>query len=175
VSKTARLAAFAALACLVLPVAVSFAATIAYVQNNYATPQSSPTSVAVKFNAAQKAGDLNVAVVGWNDSKATVSSVTDSSGNTYVRAVGPTILTGALSQSIYYARNILAAAAGANTVTVQFSTGAAFPDIRILEYSGADLASPVDVTSAARGTEVRQIVGRPPRRTRRTSFSGRIL
>ena len=57
-----------------------------------------------------------------------------------------------LSQSIYYARNILAAAAGANTVTVQFSTGAAFPDIRILEYSGADLASPVDVTAAATGS-----------------------
>ena len=69
-----------------------------------------------------------------------------------MRAVGPTIVSGSLSQSIYYARNILAAAAGANTVTVQFSTGAAFPDIRILEYSGADLASPVDVTAAATGS-----------------------
>jgi fibronectin type 3 domain-containing protein len=152
VSKTARLAAWAALACLVSPVAMSFAATINYVQSNSAVPQSSPASVAVKFNAAQKAGDLNVAVVGWNDSTTTVGSVIDSSGNAYVRAVGPTIVAGALSQSIYYARNIVAATAGANTVTVQFSTGAAFPDIRILEYSGADLASPVDVVAAATGT-----------------------
>ena len=152
VGKAARFAAFAVLAYLVSPVAMSFAATITYVQSNSADPQSSPTSVAVKFNAAQNAGDLNVAVVGWNDGATTVSSVTDSSGNTYVRAVGPTIVSGALSQSIYYARNILAAAAGANTVTVQFSTGAVFPDIRILEYSGADLASPVDVTAAATGS-----------------------
>ena len=90
--------------------------------------------------------------VGWNDSTASVSSVTDSSGNTYQRAVGPTSIAGTLSQSIYYARNILAAAAGANTVTVQFSTGAAFPDIRILEYSGADLANPIDVTAGATGS-----------------------
>ena len=93
VGKAARFAAFAVLAYLVSPVAMSFAATITYVQSNYADPQSSPTSVAVKFNAAQKAGDLNVAVVGWNDGAATVSSVTDSSGNTYLRAVGPTIVS----------------------------------------------------------------------------------
>jgi chitodextrinase len=150
--RAARFAAYAVLAYLASPFAMSFAATITYVQNNYAAPQSSPTSVAVKFNAAQKAGDLNVAVVGWNNNTTTVSSVTDSSGNIYARAVGPTIVSGALSQSIYYARNILAAAAGANTVTVQFSTAAAFPDIRILEYSGADLVSPVDVTVAATGS-----------------------
>jgi len=34
---------------------------------------------------------------------------------------------------------------------VQFAGAAAFPDIRILEYSGADLANPVDVTAAASG------------------------
>src|SRR5205814_5150818 len=54
-------------------------------------------------------------------------------------------------QSIYYAKNILAAGAGANSVTVQFSGAAAFPDVRILEYRGADLGNPVDVTAAASG------------------------
>ena len=149
--KAVSFAVFAVLTCLVLPLAVS-AATISFVQSNYGAPQSSPASVAVKYTAAQKAGDLNVVAVGWNDSTAAVSSVTDSSGNTYQRAVGPTTVAGTVSQSIYYARNILAAAAGANTVTVQFSTGAAFPDIRILEYSGADLANPVDVTAGATGS-----------------------
>jgi chitodextrinase len=129
------------------------ATSITFVQSNYADPQSSSlASVPVKFNAAQAAGNLNVVVVGWNDTTATVSTVTDSKGNTYQRVVGPTAVTGALSQSIYYAKNILAATAGANTVTVQFSSGAAFPDIRILEYSGADLANPVDVTAAATGS-----------------------
>ena len=87
------------------------AAAVTYVQSNSAVPQSSPTSVALPFTAAQTAGNLNVVVVGWNNSTATVSSVTDTKGNTYVRAVGPTVVTGFLSQSIYYAKNILGAAA----------------------------------------------------------------
>jgi hypothetical protein len=107
--------------------------------------------VNVTFTAAQVAGDLNVIAVGWNDSTAAVGTVTDTKGNTYTRAVGPTIVSGALSQSIYYARNIATAAAGANTVIVTFSTAAAYPDIRILEYSGADPTNPVDVTVANTG------------------------
>jgi uncharacterized membrane protein len=127
-------------------------AIIAYVQGNAATPQTSETTVNVTFNAAQAAGDLNVVVVGWNDTTAMVSTVTDSSGNAYTRAVGPTVLSGDASQSIYYAKNIAAAAAGANSVTVTFSPAAAYPDIRILEYSGADPNNPVDVTAASSGS-----------------------
>jgi chitodextrinase len=76
------------------------AATISYVQGNYATPQSSQTTVNVTFNGVQIGGDLNVVVVGWNDSAATVSAVTDTRGNTYTRAVGPTVISGVESQSI---------------------------------------------------------------------------
>ena len=130
---------------------VTAAATISYVQGNYANPDQSVTTVAVTFSAAQAAGDLNVVVVGWGDSTAAVKSITDNSGNTYTLAVGPTIISGELSQSIYYAKNIAAAAAGANTVTVTFSTAAAYPDIRILEYKGADPNNPVDVTAANTG------------------------
>ena len=128
--------------------------TISYVQGNYAVPHPSATTVAVPFNAAQAAGDLNVVVVGWNDTTAAVSSVTDKSGNKYALAVGPTLYSSStepFSQSIYYAKNIAAAAAGANSVTVTFSTAAAAPDIRILEYSGADPNNPVDVTAASSG------------------------
>ncbi len=129
-------------------------ATISYVQGNYAVPHPSATTVNITFNAAQAAGDLNVVVVGWNDTTAAVSRVTDRSGNTYALAVGPTTDSSSAepnSQSIYYAKNIAAAAAGANTVTVTFSTAAAYPDIRILEYSGADPNNPVDVTAASNG------------------------
>ena len=129
----------------------STSTSLQYVQGNYSTPQTPQTSVNVTFTAAQTAGDLNVVVVGWNDSTASVSSVTDSKGNAYTRAVGPTVVSGTLSQSIYYAKNIASAAAGANTVSVTFSTAAAYPDIRILEYSGADPSNPVDVTAANSG------------------------
>ena len=144
--------AFGAVCLAVIPCTLAQSGPISYVQGNYATPQSAPTSVSVAFSAAQAAGDLNVVVVGWNDATATVAGVSDSRGNTYVRAVGPTIRSGVASQSIYYAKNIQAAAAGANTVTVAFSGGASFPDIRIAEYSGADPNNPVDVTAASTGS-----------------------
>jgi hypothetical protein len=108
--------------------------------------------VRVPFNAAQSAGNLNVVVVGWNDTTAQVASVTDTKGNAYQLAVGPTAFPGALTQSIYYARNIAATAAGANTVTVSFSVAAIYPDIRVLEYSGLDAVYPVDATAAATGS-----------------------
>ena len=129
----------------------SAATTITYVQGNAAVPQSAQASVTIPFTNAQAAGDLNVIAVGWNDGTATVSTVTDHSGNAYTRAVGPTVQSGVASQSIYYAKNIVAAAAGANVVTVTFSTAAKNPDIRILEYKGADLNNPVDVSAASSG------------------------
>jgi fibronectin type 3 domain-containing protein len=131
-----------------LTVATSY---ISYVQGNYADPQSSPATVSVTYTAAQTAGDLNVVVVGWNDTTATVSSVTDTAGNVYTLAVGPTAISGVESQSIYYAKNIAAATAGANVVTVTFFVAAAFPDIRVLEYGGADPVNSVDVTAASSG------------------------
>ena len=141
--------AIAAFALWVHPASLS--AAITFVQGNYAVPQSSQTSVTVKFTSAQTAGNLNVVVVGWNDSTATVSTVTDKSGNPYTLAVGPTVQAGVASQAIYYAKNILPAAAGANSVTITFSTAAAYPDIRIVEYQGADPSNPVDVTAASTG------------------------
>ncbi len=135
-----------------LPFNLIAAQTISYVQGNYATPQTPQTAVSVTFTAAQSAGDLNVVVVGWNDSTATISAVTDSKGNAYTSAVGPTVQSGLASQSIYYARNIASAAAGANSVTVTFSRAAVSPDIRILEYSGADPNNPVDVKAANSGS-----------------------
>ena len=149
--RALRFVALQVLSCVALPLVLSAAPTINYVQGNYATPQASQTTVSVKFNAVQIAGDLNVVAVGWNDSTATVSGVTDTAGNAYTLAVGPTVISGVATQSIYYAKNIVAAAAGANTVTVTFSPGARYPDIRILEYSGADPANPVDVTAAGSG------------------------
>ena len=126
--------------------------TIAFVQVNSATPQTSQSTVAVPYLSAQKPADLNVVVVGWNDSTSTINTVSDASGNTYNLAVGPTIQSGVASQSIYYAKNIVAAGAGSNIVTVTFSAAARFVDIRILEYQGADLVNPVDTSAAAIGS-----------------------
>ena len=135
------------------PTPTSGQVPLTYVQGNYATPQSPLTAVTVPYTVAQTAGDLNVVIVGWNDATAQVSSLTDSKGNVYQLAVGPTVLTGSapLSQAIYYAKNISAATAGANSVTVSFNAAAIYADIRILEYSGIDPVNPVDAVVAATG------------------------
>ena len=149
---TASYSGVSATATLTVNPAATISSSIAYVQGAYATPQSPQTSVSVTLASAQTSGDLNVVVVGWNDSASAVGTVTDKSGNTYTRAIGSTVQSGAASQSIYYAKNIKSAAAGANSVIVTFTSPATAPDIRVLEYKGADLNSPVDVTAASQGS-----------------------
>jgi hypothetical protein len=120
------------------------------VQGTSTDPQTtSQSSVAVSYTSAQVAGDTNVVVVGWNDTTASISTVTDSAGNTYQVAV-PLARANTMSQAIYYATNIVASAA--NTVTVTFSPSAAFPDIRILEYKNLNRTAPFDVGATSSGT-----------------------
>ena len=78
-------------------------------------------------------------------------SVTDSAGNTYQLAV-PTARGSGVSQAIYYAPNIKAAAAGTNTVTTTFNAATPYVDVRALEYSGLDPVNPFDVGASASGT-----------------------
>jgi putative Ig domain-containing protein/VCBS repeat protein/fibronectin type III domain protein/FG-GAP repeat protein len=127
-----------------------------FVQTNSSTPQVSTTTVTTTYTAPQVAGDLNVVVAGWNDATSQVVSVTDTKGNVYLSAVGPTVqqaappVTGA-TQSIYYAANVAAAAANENAVTVTFTAAPVLPDIRIAEYGGIEPVSPVDKTTFAQG------------------------
>jgi hypothetical protein len=102
-----------------------------YIQSNYATPQTSQATVTLPYTSTQAAGDLNLAVVGWNDLTSQVTAVTDSNRNVYQLAVGPTRGNG-VSQAIFYAKNIVAASAGSNAVKITFNAAASFPNIRIL-------------------------------------------
>jgi len=126
-------------------------ASLAFVQVSSAVPQQG-AQVAATFTNAQTAGDLNVVAMGWSDATAQITSVTDSMGNPYALAVGPTVQSGTATQAIYYAKNILGAPANGNTITVVFNTAARYPDLRIAEYSGIDPTNPVDVVAAAQGT-----------------------
>src|SRR5262245_9678686 len=90
-----------------VPPAAAQTPTIRYVQSAYATPQAAQQIVTASFPAAQSAGNLNIVAVGWNDVSAAVSSVSDSLGNAYAVAVGPTVRAGKATQSIYYAKSII--------------------------------------------------------------------
>ena len=136
-----------------LGAATQQAAAQAYVQGNYAVPQTPQPMVTVPYTAAQTAGNLNLVIVGWSNTTAQISSVTDSNGNPYTLAKA-TILNGnggPLSQSIYYAKNIAAATAGANGVKVTFTAAAVYPDVEVLEYSGLNSVNPLDVAVGASG------------------------
>jgi len=118
---------------------------ISFIQVAAATPSSSQSVVKVVYPETQTQGNMNIVVIGWHDVVSAVQSVTDTLGNTYHLAIGPT--TGnKIRQSIYYAPNIHS---GSNTVTVTFNRAAATPDIRVLEYSGLNTTSPLDVTAGA--------------------------
>ncbi len=115
------------------------------------TRKSAPSFLALAALVAlcaQTAGNLNILAIGWNDQGASITSVTDSAGNTYQVAV-PTFRGGGLSQAIYYATNILS---GANTVTVMFDQPAKYVDLRVTEYSGLSQDHPFDAGASASGT-----------------------
>ncbi len=140
---------------LLLPALATGQATFVQVNSNTATVYSN--SVAVAFTNPQAAGNLNIIVVGWNDTSATIASVADSNGNTYALAAGtvstpvpaPGSSQAGVSQAIYYAKNIKA---GANTVTVTFNQNTALRSVRIVEYSGLDLTNPLDTSVGASGS-----------------------
>jgi hypothetical protein len=125
-----------------------------YAQGNY-SDSFSVSAISGAYPAAQAAGDLNVVVIGWGDSTSNISGVTDSAGNVYALAIGPTRSVKNVSQSIYYAANI--AAASSNTVTVTFDGTVESADIRIAEYRGIEPSNPLDVAAgAADGTGATQ-------------------
>jgi hypothetical protein len=144
-----RFGILSVLALVAMAFAQSATAAISYVQGNSSASSASRSTITVTYQAAQNAGDLNVVAIGWSNRAATIRSVTDTKGNTYALAVGPTA-TG--TQAIYYAKNVQAATAGSNTVTVTLSTSAPWTDVRIVEYGGIDTTSPLDGAVAASGT-----------------------
>ncbi|HUL99358.1 MAG TPA: putative collagen-binding domain-containing protein, partial [Mycobacterium sp.] len=121
-----------------------------FVQQNSVTPQTAQSTVTVSYAQPQTTGNLNVVVVGWYSTNATITSVTDSAGNTYAVAA-PLKHSSQMYQAIYYAKNIGASAAG-NVVTVKFSAAVQFADIRLAEYSGLDTVNPFDTTSSGTGS-----------------------
>jgi len=126
-------------------------APLRFVQVNSATPQTNQSTVSVPFR--QDTGDLNVVAIGFNNSTSTITSVTDTAGNVYQPAAPLTRGSG-MSQAIYYAKNVKAATAGSNAVTVQFSNAVPFADVRVAEYSGLDPVNPLDTSASAAGSGV---------------------
>jgi hypothetical protein len=119
---------------------------LSFIQQASADKGTSASSITAAFPRAQTAGNLNVVSIGWRSKTGTVSSISDSKGNTYQLAVGPT-RGDPLTGYVYYAKSIAGASAGSNTVTVNFSGSVPSPQMGIHEYR-ADANVALDVATS---------------------------
>src|SRR6266496_2098419 len=138
-------------------------ATIEFRQaaENSETLNNSSISTAA-FGSNVSAGNVILVWIFWHSAGGqTINGVTDTIGNTYQRAVGPTTGAGALAgyrQEIWYAQNVKAGAAV--KVTAAFSgTFNDDKDIAAFEYANANKANPIDKTGAGSGTGVNASIG----------------
>ena len=102
---------------------------------------TSGNSVSLAFRKLNTSGNLIVAYVVWDNGGAV--SLTDSAGNTYASALGPTQAPGDSSRAqVFYAANI---AGGANMITATFATPITSRGVLFIhEYRGLDRVSPID-------------------------------
>jgi chitodextrinase len=123
------------------------AATPAFVQEKDNQVVSGLTN-RTTFSAATIAGNLIVVYLIWDNTG--TASVSDSLGNAYVSAVGPTRWTNnSFSVQTFYTINLHG---GADSVTATFATAvSSFGILYAHEYSGVLQTKPVDVTAAASG------------------------
>jgi hypothetical protein len=119
---------------------------IRWLQNADGNPIEGPTNqaITIAFPAPVQQGNLIAVWIFYASNAQSVSTVMDSAGNTYQRAVGPTTGQGALAQfrqEIWSARNINPGSGV--TVTATFSgTFNEEKAISAHEYQGANLMDP---------------------------------
>ena len=112
-----------------------------YIQGDAFIKQSGVSflSTSLSFPSNVTAGNLLVALIWTQSGSAITSSVTDTQGNTWTKAIGPT-----QRRQLWYT---VAGSSGANTIT--YSGTATFMTMTaIAEYSG-NSASPLDSTASA--------------------------
>ena len=118
-----------------------------FVQENHNRATSGKTS-SITFLSPPTAGNLIVVYLIWDNTGA--AAVSDSQGNLYKAAVGPTLWANArYSVQTFYTINRIG---GADTVTATFASAVnSFGIVYAHEYSGVAQIAPVDATAAAAG------------------------
>lgn len=112
--------------------------------------ENSGMLVICPYGKPQTAGNVNLVVVSWSSGTNDVLALTDTAGNTYVKA--PLQIAGSYSIRLYYAMNIVASPSNRETAT--FAQSMSFPKLRVFEYAGLATTNLYErgVTSASTGT-----------------------
>ncbi|HSW90467.1 MAG TPA: hypothetical protein VLF64_00550 [Candidatus Saccharimonadales bacterium] len=121
---------------------------ITFVQGNANGDSSSGTVTTCAFTSNVTAGNLLVVAVSFASAIET-ASVTDSLGNTYSTAVGPT--TSNTIASRVYTFYTVTGLSGANTVTITNSNLVLFRRVSVHEYSGVNTLEVATGTNADTG------------------------
>ncbi|MBK7842833.1 MAG: hypothetical protein IPJ71_03925 [Bdellovibrionales bacterium] len=98
------------------------------------------------FTSSTNQSNLLICWLSYNSATESVSSISDTHGNTYAKAAGPLTGTGSIAgyrQEIWYAANINGGS-GLDVTATLSSTFNASKDISCHEYSGAATSSPID-------------------------------
>jgi hypothetical protein len=125
----------------------------AHVQTTTLYQTTTATTISQTFGAASTSGNLIIVHIDWDNQARSISSVTDTKGNSYARINGPTNWNGVSYRAeLWYAYNIIGGGA-AITVTAHLSGApTSFSQIYISEYSGiASSINPLDQNSASIG------------------------
>lgn len=122
---------------------------IALVAGSVHTGTGANASSASAAFTSNTAGNFLVAVIGWNNSGRSFTSVVDTAGNTWT-GVGTLVSSSTALTRIFFVANCKASA-GTNTVTMNIG-GGANTAITIAEYSGVATSSPLNVTNQLTGT-----------------------
>jgi hypothetical protein len=112
-------------------------AAVAFVQSATGTGDGVST---VAVTVTVTSGNVMAVFIGWYVATNTLSSVTDTQGNTYTLLDNPTTYInkrGALAHAVM-------ASSGSNTVTATFSATTDVPQIIIHEISGVNTTTPID-------------------------------
>jgi hypothetical protein len=118
----------------------------AFVQSGFSRIASG-NAVTATFPSVTTSGNLIVAYVLWSNMGAV--SISDSLGNTYTGAVGPTQWSGTSNAQIFFAKGNKG---GSTTVTATFATAVdGYGLLYIHEYSGLDQTNPLDSSTGASG------------------------
>jgi hypothetical protein len=129
-------------------------AAIAFVQSKSGGSVST-TSVAVTYTSNNTLGNTLILFLRMSTTSQTVT-MSDTLSNTFVQAATQQQTTDGHTTYLFYVKNCKA---GANTVTATFSGTNTYHWLAAYEYSGLDLANPLDQTATAQGTTTAISVG----------------
>src|SRR5437868_9972493 len=139
-SPRVSLWAVSLVALLWLPV-IPASGAVTFVKKIEAVAVASSNAVSTgSFTSAVTSGNLIVVRIWYNDATRAVLRVTDSKGNTYVRAAGPSSGASVLAswrQELWYAKNVVGGTGLSVTATFDASF-ATEKSVSAFEYAGAD-------------------------------------